>query len=91
VTWTIMVADAPDDRPGREHEGDEEEAASGPQQIRLQRVVSHCGSYGMAAGVLGDRRDSPGGQASDRCGDQARDEQSPATSAREAARAAPPQ
>jgi hypothetical protein len=84
-----MVADAPDNRPGREQDGDEEEAASGPQQIRLQRVADHCGSYGMAAGALGDRRDSPGGQAGDRCGGEAGNEYRPATRARRAVRAAP--
>jgi hypothetical protein len=86
-----MVADAPDDRPGREQEGDEEEAASGPQQIRLQRVADHCGSYGVAAGALGDRRYSPGGQAGDHCGGEAHDECRPATRARRVVRAAPVQ
>jgi len=86
-----MVADAPDDRPGREQVGNEEEAASGPQQVRLQRVADHCRSYGMAAAALGDCRDSPGGQAGDRCGGEAGDEYRPATWARSAVRAAPAQ
>ncbi len=86
-----MVADAPDDRPGREQEGDEEEGASGPQQIRLQRVAHHCGSYGMAAAALGDRRDGPGSQAGDRCGGEAGDEYRPATWTRSAVRTAPAQ
>jgi hypothetical protein len=86
-----MVAGAPDDRLGREHEGQEEEAGGGPQQISLQPVAGHCGTYGLAAGPIGDRRDGPGGQASDRRGGEAHDEEGPATSARRAVRAAPPQ
>jgi hypothetical protein len=86
-----MVVDAPDDRRGREQEGDEEEAAGGPQQIGLQRVADHRGSHGMAAAALGDRRGSPGGQAGDRCGGKAGYEYWPATWARSAVRAAPAQ
>jgi hypothetical protein len=85
-----MMADAPDDRLDGERRGHEEEAASGPQQIRLQRVAGHRGSYRTAATTLRGRRDGPGGQSSDRGGGEARDEDRPATPAR-TLRAAPPQ
>jgi hypothetical protein len=86
-----MVADAPDGRPGGEYERDEEEAASGVQEIRLHRVAGHCGGLGTAAGGIGERSDGPSGHASDRCGGEAREENSPAPLGAAGSPAAPPQ
>jgi len=69
VLGTAAMEATPNGCLGHYHEGHQEEAASGPQQIH---------GYGVAANVVRECRYSPGRQASDRGGSERRDEQCPA-------------
>ena len=66
-----MVDAAPTGPLGSYPAGQQQEAASGPQQVH---------SYGVTAGGVCDGCHGPGGQASDRGGSEGRGEEGPAQS-----------